>query len=191
MNTSVLVEWQRIDLENGLIEPWLTWPFMDKIKTWDLSQKVMLETGGGRSTSWWRRKCKWVDTIEANPEWAKQAELDCINNRTINGRIFCSDIPDGTEQGMKDYFNLFPNDRDYDIVVVDGIYRVECIEWAINHFKDREGILIIDNLDQDFVFISPKAMELIAPYKGEVFIQPGHINHEGKPWNTRYHIIPA
>ena len=62
--------------------------------------------------------------------------------------------------------------------------------YSLNHFKNsgkhRTGVIIIDNLDQDFVWISPKAMELIAHYNQKIFIQPTHINHEGKPWNTRY-----
>lgn len=51
--------------------------------------------------------------------------------------------------------------------------------------------MVIDNLDQDYVWISPKAMELIEPYESEVFIQQNHINHEGKPWNTRWVKIPV
>ena len=51
--------------------------------------------------------------------------------------------------------------------------------------------MVIDNLDQDYVWISPKAMELIEPYESEVFIQQNHINYEGKPWNTRWVKIPV
>lgn len=46
MNTSELVEWQRIDLTCGLVEPWLTHPFMDMVKHWDLATTTVLETGG-------------------------------------------------------------------------------------------------------------------------------------------------
>lgn len=190
MNTQELVEWQRIDPENNLVEPWFTWPFMEEIKKWDLSHKTMLETGGGRSTAWWRKKCAWVDTLESNSDWATQVVVDCQNHGLHNGRLFHGDIADGTPDGMIQYLSLLPKDTMYDVVVVDGIYRVEILQWAISHLKGRNGLVFIDNLDQDFVWISPKAMELIAPFKGEVFIQPGHINHEGKPWNSRYIKIP-
>ena len=86
MNTSKLVEWQRIDSVNGLVEPWLTHPFMDMIKTWDLSDKTILETGGGRSTAWWRSKAKWVDTIESSEEWETQIINDLNTANLNNGR---------------------------------------------------------------------------------------------------------
>ncbi len=190
MNTNDLVEWQRIDDSNGLVEPWWTHPFMEVLKTWNLSEVEWLEFGSGRSTAWLRSKCKWVDSIEANTEWANQAFMDCFQNGLENGTINQETIPDCVEGGWEKYKALIP-EKQYDIISIDGIYRTECIEWAINHFKGRDGILVIDNLDQDFVWISPKAMELLGPYKGGKFVQPNHINHEGKPWNTRYYKIPA
>lgn len=193
MNTSSLVEWQRIDPENGLVEPWLSWPFMDWVKKIDLSDKVILEFGAGRSTAWWRKKAKWVDSIEANKEWAEQAYLDCVNAGVKNGAIYFDNIPDGrATEYLETYKALIPEHEPYDIIIIDGIYRTEMVEFAINRLKlNGGGLLFIDNLDQDFVWISPKAMEFVAPFEGEVFIQPNHIVHEGKPWNTRYYKIPA
>lgn len=193
MNTEELVEWQRIDSDNNLIEPWLTHPFMDWVKTLDLSDKVVLEFGAGRSTAWWRKKAKWVDTIEANTEWAMQAMKDCVSNNLTNGSIQYEDICDGmATTELPKYMNLILDRQPYDIIIIDGIYRTEVTEWAISHLKvNNGGMLFIDNLDQDFVWISHKAMELIEPYESEVFIQPNHINHEGKPWNTRWVKIPA
>lgn len=192
MNTTELVEWQRIDPENGLVEPWLTWNFMEWVKKQDLSDKTIIEFGAGRSTAWWRKKAVWVDTIEANTEWALQATKDCAANNLPNGAIYYEDISEGIPEEMVRYMNLVPNKKSYGIVIIDGIYRTEIVEWGITHLKTHGGgFLFIDNLDQDFVWISPKAMELLEPYDGEVFIQPGHTNHEGKPWNTRYYNIPV
>lgn len=191
MNTEELVEWQRLSPTNGMIQCWWTWPLLDLIETWDWQKKNVLETGAGRGTAWLRERCHWVDSIDADVEWAKQAQTDCDKYGLTNGRIFSAQIPDGMPDRMQEYFDLFPKDKRYDIITIDGIYRTEVIEWAINHLKGREGLLIIDNLNQDFVWISPKAMELLEPYEGEIFIQPGHVNHEGLPWNSRYYKIPA
>lgn len=193
MNTSELVEWQRIDPENGLVEPWLTWPFMDWVKTLDLSEKRILEFGAGRSTAWWRKKSKWVDSVESNTEWAHQAIRDCHIAGLENGAIYYDDIADGIPAEMQRYMSVLdriPKVHFYDIIVIDGIYRTEIVEWAKTYLKyTGGGYMFIDNLDQDFVWISPKAMELVNELEGEVFIQPGHVNHEGKPWNTRYYIV--
>ena len=189
MNTSELVEWQRIDPVNGLIEPWLTHPFMDMIKTWDLSNKTILETGGGRSTAWWRSKAKWVDTIESSEEWETQIINDLNTAGLNNGRLFCKELPDGVQDKKQKFFDMIPTDMQYDIVIVDGIWRFEMLQWALDHFKEKGGIIIADNWQQDYVWISPAAEDLMNPYKIHRFEQPNHINHEGKPWNTSYWII--
>jgi len=151
----------------------------------------MLETGAGRGTAWLRERCKWVDSIEADLAWAAQVQKDCDEYGLTNGRIFSAQLPDGVQERKQDYFDLIPNDKKYDIISVDGIWRYEMLQWALDHFKGRGGLLIADNFDQDYVWISPLANELMMPYKDveQIFYQPNHTNHEGKQWNTRiWHI---
>lgn len=188
MNTNELVEWQIMDVD-GLVYPWWTHPFLDVLKTWELHDKNWLEFGGGRSSAWLRKKCAWVDTIEANIEWGKQVEADCNNNKLNNGRICVADLFDGVQEQKKYFFDLIPDDKQYDIISVDGIWRYECLEWALKHFGSRKGIIIADNWQQDYVWISPPAEELMSKYKIKIYIQPNHTNHEGKPWKTVYWVI--
>lgn len=186
MNTSELVEWQRPSPTNGMIQCWWTWPLLDWIETQNWKEKNVLEFGCGRGTAWLRERSKWVDSIDADLQWAEQARKDCAEYGLHNGTIVARQIPDGVQGVQEEYFSMIGTPKRYDIITIDGIFRTEAIEWSINHLKGREGLLIIDNLDQDYVWISPKAMELIEPYEQEMFIQPNHINHEGKPWNTRW-----
>lgn len=192
INKNSLVEWQRIDPENGLIEPWLTWRFMDWVKNLPLTGRTILELGGGGSTAWWRQKAGWVDTIEASYNWAVDTKEYCKREGVDNGEVFDfkGDLPDGVPELMPDYFTRIPKDKQYDIIVNDGIYRTEALQWALDHFKKTGGILIADNWQQDFVWISPKAEEIMAPYEIHRFYQPGHTNHEGRPWNTAVWVIP-
>lgn len=185
-----LVEWQRLSPKNGMIQCWWTHPILDEIETWDWKNKKILEFGAGRGTAWLRERSKWVDSIEANMEWAELVNKECEEQNIKNGELFAKQIADGIPELKDEYFDLIPKRKKYDIVTIDGIYRTEAIEWAINHFKGRDGLMIIDNLDQDYVWISPKAMELIEPYESKVYIQLEHTNHEGKPWNTRWVKIP-
>lgn len=189
MNTFDLVEWQKL-APNGLIYPWWVHSFLEVLDTLDLKDKTWLEFGGGRSTAWLRSKCKWVDTIEGNLEWASQAMQDCDRNNLFNGFVYADNLPDGVQERKQEFFNLIPNDKKYDIISVDGIWRYECLQWALDHFKGRGGLLIADNWQQDYVWISPAAEELMRPYKINKFIQPNHTNHEGRPWNTVYWEIP-
>lgn len=183
-----LVEWQKIDTESKLVMCWWTHPFLDVMQTWDLKDATWLEFGAGLGTAWLRYKCKWVDTIESNWKWAEIAYSECHRHSLSNGIICIKQLADCA--GLQnEYFDLIPTDKCYNYISVDGIYRTEAVEWSINHLKKEGGILVVDNLDQDFIWISPKAMELLAPYPCEIFIQPDHINHEGKPWNTRFYKI--
>lgn len=191
MNTPELVEWQRVSSETGLVECWWTHPCLDVINTWDLKDKVWLEFGSGLGTGSLRKKCKWVDSIEANLEWAAKSWQYCEANHLHNGLICAENIPDGIPEVKDSYFDLIPKSGIYDIISIDGIYRVEALQWALDHLKGRGGILVVDNMDQDFVWISPAANELMAPYPCEIYYQPGHTNHEGRPWNTRTYTIPA
>lgn len=186
MNTE-LVDWQIRSPRNGMVMAWWTHPILELIEAMDWKDKVMLETGAGRGTAWLRERCKWVDSIEADLEWAAQVQKDCDEYGLINGRIFAAQLPDGVQGRKQEYFDLIPNDKQYDIISVDGIWRYEMLQWTLDHFKGSGGLLIADNFDQDFVWISPVADELMKPYKSveQIFYQPDHTNHEGKPWNTR------
>lgn len=185
-----LVEWQIRD-SNGLVMPWWTHPFLEILKSWDLSEKNMLEFGAGLGTAWLRHKCKWVDSIEADLDWAAKAEDQCERYSLRNGQIFAQQLPDGIQERKAEYFELIRPEMQYDIISVDGIWRYECLQWALDHFKGRGGILIADNWQQDFVWISPIAEALMSRFNIHRFPQPNHTNHEGRQWNTSYWIIPA
>jgi hypothetical protein len=194
MNTADLVEWQRIDPTCGLVEPWLTHNFMDEAaKKWPLKDMHVLEFGAGRSTAWWRAHCRWVDTIESNREWAYQAAEDCATHNLLNGHIHWAPIADGIPEALPRYMDLVPDKytNPYDLIIVDGIYRTDVMWWAVDYLeRNNGGILVADNWQQDFVWISPSAEEAVAGYKIHKFIQPGHVAHEGRPWQTVFWKIP-
>jgi hypothetical protein len=159
--------------------------------TQDFTDKTWLEFGAGLGTAWLRSKAKWVDSIEASRSWAARSAYECEEAKQNNGRIYAhfEDLRDGVAwEDLPKYMTLIP-EKQYDVISIDGIYRTEMVQWAIDHLKGRNGILIADNWQQDYVWISPAAEEMLAPYKINRFVQPNHINHEGRPWNTCYWVI--
>jgi len=190
MTEVTLVEWQRV-APNGLVHPWWTHPFLDLMETWDWSQKTMLELGAGLGTAWLRSKCKWVDSIDADPKWAVKAHQYCQDNGKLNGRIIAQELPDGVQDRQDEFFALFPQDTQYDIISVDGIWRYESLKWALEHFNEWGGLLIFDNWEQSYVNMSPPSVELMSPYKINVFEQHNHTNNDGvNKWKTVYWEIP-
>lgn len=190
VDTSNLVQWQKVS-PNGFIYPWFVHKCLDVIEKWPKADKVVLETGGGRSTAWWRDVCKWVDTIEASEKWAQAINEECAMNNLTNGRVCANgDIPDGVQDRKGEFFALIPTDKQYDIVVVDGIWRYEMLEWAIKHFGDRKGIIIADNWQQSFVWMSPPSEELMKPYKRDIYEQDDHTDNDGvNKWKTAVFFI--
>lgn len=176
-----LVQWQKLD-DNGICYPWFTHPFLEVLKTWDLSDKEILEWGGGKSSLWWNTYAKRVCTIETNSEWIE--EIYRLNN-TLNKvyrRPILRQINEG-DQNMVDYYTDVPDDIKPSIVVIDGILRHECLVKAVT--LPRPLIIIHDNWQQDG-FVCPASEELMAPYEIHNFIQEDHTDNHGKKWATAY-----
>jgi len=164
---------------------------LEKLKTWRLENKDVLEFGGGWSTVWWALKCKYLTTIETNLSWAEDiaAYMRTIPQNRGNWEIITpTNLEDGTGKAEQ-YLACVPELAEFDIIIVDGIYRTEAVAWSIEKLKHRGGILICDNWQQDYVWISPAAEEMVKPYEGEIFQQPGHSDHEGRPWQTGFWYI--
>lgn len=174
---------QKIDPESGILYPWYTHGALDRIKEWDLSDKIVLEWGGGASTIWWRRKCKEVYTVDHSLDWVNMVMvMDSGGGISTYSEIVYVDSHEGDNAAgrdayVKQWYNLKP-----DICIVDGIHRYECAEYAVKVLKPE--ILIVDNHQQDYVFMCPKLDELLEGVKMERFIQPDHKDHQGNPWAT-------
>ncbi len=182
-----LSDFQRFDPTNNLVEPWLTHPALDVIKGWDLSDKKVLEWGAGLSTLWWADKCKHVIAIEADGKWFAD-----INDRLLQSGLKhkVDLIYRPTHEGDQTRIEFYTETPAWfrpDIVVVDGVLRYECILKALT--LDRPLMLIVDNWQQDYVFICEAAEEALKGFTGNVYVQPDHTNHEGRPWATAIFYI--
>lgn len=182
INSIELCFGQRIDYTNNLVEPWLANPAMDVIKSWDLSNKLVLEWGAGLSTLWWADKCKYVYSIEAESNWfTRIVELKNGHQLMAKAEIHYRNVNEG-DQTKIDFYTEVPAWYQPDIIVVDGVLRYECILKALT--LQRPLILIVDNWQQDYVFICPAAEKALEGFTGNVYVQPDHTNHEGRPWAT-------
>lgn len=195
MNTHELVQWQLMDESCGCVYPWLTHPFLEELDKWDLSNAKVLEYGGGRSTAWWRSKARDVFTIETNEDFYKSIEQECQEKKLYNGVLYYRPSNEG-DRSMEQYYVeafdgiLYGGPVIFNIIVVDGIFRYECMVHAIDILSKHGGRLIVDNYQQDG-FICPACVELVAPYEGHIYRQEDHTDHHGNLWQTAYFEIPA
>src|ERR1700749_1702465 len=179
MNTDDLSFGQKIDPATGLVMAWLTHGALDEIAAMDLSDKIILEYGAGLGDAWLATRCKKLYVIERNPEWLIKSREIVLANGITNIEYIprpCNDC-----FGKEEYYCEVPEGVKPDVFISDDAYRYECILKAIEY---KPCILIVDNGQQDYVFISPAAEEAVKPYEGKCFIQADHENHEGRPWQT-------
>jgi len=186
MNTPQLVEWQIIDEDNGIVMPWLTHPFLAWAKSQDWSDKNIIMFGAGLGDAWLAKRCKKLIAVERNLDWMNKARMYSDAN---NGMVQYEFRPCNDSDGAAEFY-LDMKGFDVDIIINDDAYRTECCQMAIDYLSKKGGVLVCDNFNQDFVWRSPKAVEILEPYHRNAFFQPLHSNHEGNPWNTSYWNIP-
>ena len=160
---------QKLDDSIGVVFPYYTWPFLDVLKTWDVSTWNVFEYGAGYSTSWWRCKAKSVTSVDNQIDWAKRFRAHHETDREC--------------------YITSPNGNQYDCIVVDGEpveWRDSCTRYALQSLKPG-GTLIIDNYHQASVDLEhwPETDMLLSGIPAHVYQQPGH-----KDWKTAYWVIP-
>lgn len=177
-----LSDFQIFDPTNSLVFPWLTHPALDVIKSWDLSEKKILEWGSGLSTAWWADKSLHVVAIEANQGWFKEV-YDLLREKKLeNVDLLFRNVNEG-DQTKIDFYTDIPARYQPDIVVVDGVLRYECIQKALT--LPRPLTLIVDNWMQSYVFMCPAAVEIMKEYPGEIYEQVDHTDNDGiNKWKT-------
>lgn len=179
---------QFIDDDSGLVFPWFTKPFLDELTTWKLDDKRVFEYGIGRSTLWWLKRAKEVIGVETDGQWIDNVadEVKKFRIDYTNWTCWQEKVVPGEVELRSGYVNsIYNHEGQFDIIVIDGSYRDECVAAALTKIKDG-GIIICDNWEQDYVWDSIMAGRLLDPWKATIYVQPDHTNHEGRPWRTAY-----
>lgn len=173
---------QKVDESLGILYPWYVHGALEEMKKWSLHDKIVWEWGSGASSIWWAKKAHAVLSAEHDLVWYGKM-LTMRAEHHLNNLALCyTATHEGDQTDKRDeYVKGFSSQRP-DIVVVDGIHRFECIEYALT--LPRPLTLIVDNYQQDYVFMCPKAEELLKDFKQQLFIQADHTDHSGNPWQT-------
>lgn len=188
MNTDELSFGQRRDPENNLVQSWITHGALDEIIKMDLTAKVIFQFGCGMGDAWLAQRCKKLYCVERNEYWLnKSMEIAAANGIENIQYIYrpCNDC-----SGEDKMYCELP--EGIDVIINDDAYRYEVCVVAEEYFKKRNGgILITDNWLQDYVFVCPKADELLNRYEHKIFSQPDHTDfeNEGGEWKTAIHFI--
>lgn len=112
--------------------------FLNKKLTGKFSDLSVFEYGSGYFSLWWSGKVKFIDSIEHDRSWFEQMN----EIRKSNFKMHYKDIGDNAYVSLSLDLN-----KKFDVVVVNGRRRKECLEVASKSVSDTR-IIILDNSDR-------------------------------------------
>jgi hypothetical protein len=131
--------------------PWFTYPAIEGLSNWDLSDKRVFEYGSGYSTLFWASRAKEVVSVEHDRAWyEKIAKLAPDNVQLILAPIEREEADPSPE--LREQFDAYAGaiDGRFHIIVVDGYARSRvrylCAQKALQHL-DSNGLIVLDNSD--------------------------------------------
>ena len=135
----------------GRALPWYTYPAIEYLDQLDLRDKTVFEYGCGNSSLYWASITKSVTSVESHKLWQAYIRELSPENHTLH---FIED--------HNEYINCISlAEIGYDIIVIDGMFRHECIEVALSNLKPG-GLIIFDNSDraEDNILYSESTLSL-------------------------------
>jgi len=125
-------DWNSVD-QTGRPIPWYTYPTTEFLSHLDLTAFKVFEYGSGNSTLWWSDRARQITSVEDDESWYEKIEMS-LKNKNVDYQL---------EKDREKYFSMASDH--FDIFIIDGKYRRECLEHVVNL---RAGVmLILDNSD--------------------------------------------
>ena len=117
--------------------PWYTYPAIEFLEEFDMSDKRVFEFGSGYSSYYWASRARMCVSVENNHEWYENINSLKSDNQEI---LFQSD-KNKYADSILDY------DEKFDVIIIDGRWRDLCAQNAIKCISN-EGIIVLDNSDR-------------------------------------------
>lgn len=125
------------DKDNPL--PWVTYPFIDFIASRLNRSMEIFEYGSGNSTLWYAKKVRYVTSVEHEQNWYDKVK----SNLPDNASIYYSHLVYG-----KEYCHFAKSlNKKFDLIIVDGRDRVNCIKNSIECLTSN-GVIILDDSER-------------------------------------------
>lgn len=155
---------QAVD-QNGEPLPWVTYSFIDFIKTRLNADLTIFEYGSGSSTLFYAKNVKKVVSVEHDEAWYNKIS----KSKPQNSEMIFTPLERGGEYSKK-AANLA---QKFDLIIVDGRDRVNCCKNSITALSPTGVIVLDDSERKDYeeaiVFLKKEGFKEL-PFTG---ISPG------------------
>ena len=120
--------------------PWMNYPVVSLLGERLTAEMTLFEYGSGFSTQFWASRVREVVSVEYDRNWYDLIVTELPSNARV---IF-------QEQDVNGEYcrTIFRDNREYDIVVVDGRDRVNCIKSAFMSIGET-GVVILDDSQRE------------------------------------------
>jgi precorrin-6B methylase 2 len=153
--------------------PWYSYPcihfLQERLGRLNGDLKVF-EFGSGNSTIWWAARASTVVAVEDDEQWYSYL------NRTLPTNVTYK-----LAHTAEEYVGALKAEPvPFDVIVVDGSYRQQCIVEAAGRLTEP-GVLIVDNSDWPDL-VGPVRQLEVSGFRSIQFYGLGPVN--GYPWGT-------
>jgi precorrin-6B methylase 2 len=121
----------------GRPTPWFTYPAIRLLGDRVHREWRVLEFGAGMGTLWWSDRVREVTAVEHDEAWATQVSAQC------NARVL---RVDGAT--AESYVRPARGTGPYDVVIVDGLHRNECLAAAPDLLTPA-GVIVLDDAQRE------------------------------------------
>lgn len=118
--------------------PWYTYACRNFLAERITPELHVFEYGSGHSTLWWAKRAASVTSVEHDKGFVEEISRNAPANVTYLHR----------DDPAAYVGTLSEQPRTFDVVIVDGIVRVECCRAAAVQGLTPRGIVIVDNADK-------------------------------------------
>ncbi len=120
----------------GEIMPMYTYPCYEYIKSIDWSFANVFEFGCGYSSVWWDQNDANVYGVDSDKKWIDKVKSDAYSHGHFEINL---------ANNVEDYItSLYQHNIKYDVIVIDGAYRYDCVQPSLDCLAD-DGMIILDN----------------------------------------------
>ena len=126
------------------ILPWVPYPAIRRIQELIQPDWDVLEMGSGNSTLWFATRVKHIRSMESDPYWYSRVKAGLAGASAAIDYEFIN-----VDQRPGSYWELKEDQvESYDFVMVDGLFREECIKSALRAARPG-GYIYLDNIDSE------------------------------------------
>jgi tRNA A58 N-methylase Trm61 len=119
--------------------PWITYPAIEFLRKRITPEMSVFEYGSGGSTTWWAGQVSEVVSVEHDRTWFDKME----KHSRSNVKAYQIDLVYGGAYSKK----ILEFENRFDVVVIDGRDRVNCLKNCLRALKPS-GVIILDNSDR-------------------------------------------